>query len=238
MQPRLKFQNVDIEDCLRAVMEKNTKYYQSDFEYDKAAFLRAAQSSVPEDRTLLWMSRQAGTWCFKERDIFIRDSEAFHTWQFYRGSNESILAYTVEITGLEKGKIKGNIYPQDYQAMAEHIERAAIPAATVSIRFEGNDNVFQYGFRDYMDRRGQIHSHNKKVDMFRLEVREPDVLRAILQNEYAFRTKFLPGVFEGYLDSLTDAGRESVTHKLNAIARQSAVAPPESKAPKHGRTER
>ena len=98
---KLKFENVDVEQCLRSVMERNTKHYQSDFEYDVGSMERIAQTKHPERTPLCWMSRPSGTWCFRERDVFIRDSDAFYTWQFYKDTRDTILAYTVEITGME-----------------------------------------------------------------------------------------------------------------------------------------
>ena len=41
-------------------------------------------------------------------------SDAFYTWQFYKDTRDTILAYTVEITGMEGAAIKGNLYTQDY----------------------------------------------------------------------------------------------------------------------------
>lgn len=114
---KLKFENVDVEQCLRSVMERNTKHYQSDFEYDVGSMGRIAQTKHPERTPLFWMSRPSGTWCFRERDVFIRDSDAFYTWQFYKDTRDTILAYTVEITGMEGDAIKGNLYTQDYRAM-------------------------------------------------------------------------------------------------------------------------
>ena len=143
---KLKFENVDVEQCLRSVMERNTKHYQSDFEYDVGSMERIAQTKHPERTPLFWMSRPSGTWCFRERDVFIRDSDAFYTWQFYKDTRDTILAYTVEITGMEGAAIKGNLYTQDYRAMAEHIERTALPAAAVIVQFEGQSEPMEFSY--------------------------------------------------------------------------------------------
>ena len=99
-------------------MERNTQHYQGDFEFDVKSFRHIAQSLFPERKPLYWLSRPSGTWCFQERNIFIRDSDAFHTWQFYKDTRDTILAYTVEITGMENNKVVGNLYTQDYRAVA------------------------------------------------------------------------------------------------------------------------
>ena len=59
-----EFENVDVEQCLRSVMERNTKHYQSDFEFDVGSMERIAQTKHPERTPLYWMSRPSGTWCF------------------------------------------------------------------------------------------------------------------------------------------------------------------------------
>ena len=222
---RLKFENVDVEACLHAIMECNTKHYQSDFEYDKAAFLKAVQSENKEDKTLYWMSRESGTWCFKERDIFIRDSEAFHTWQYYKDGSDSILAYAVEITGTENGKAIGTLYTQDYRALAEHIDRAALPADTVTLRFQGDEQTYQFAYRDYFDHRYRIHDEHGRATLFRLAPNEPDILQSMLQSERAYRQKSLPGVFEAYKDKLFGKEKQSVAGRLRAAARQVADQP-------------
>ena len=44
---KLKFENVDVEQCLRSVLERNTKHYQSDFEYDVGSMERIAPNKAP-----------------------------------------------------------------------------------------------------------------------------------------------------------------------------------------------
>lgn len=219
---KLKFENVDVEACLRAVMERNTEHYQSDFEYDKASFLRAARSGSAEDKTLYWMSRQCGTWCFQERDLFIRESEAFYTWQSYKDSSEPILAYTVEITGLMDGKAVGTLYTQDYRAQLERLDRAALTAATVTLQFEGSPDPFQFDYRDYHDHRGSIHDKHGRAETYRINPEDPAQLRALLQTERASRQKYTPGVFTAHIDKLIAAERRSITGKLKAAAQQAA----------------
>lgn len=219
---KLKFENVDVEACLRDMMERNTEHYQSDFEYDKESFLRAARADSAEDKTLYWMSRQCGTWCFKERDLFIRESEAFSVWQSYKDSSEPILAYTVEITGLVDGKAVGTLFTQDYRAQLEHLDRAALTAATVTLQFEGSPDPFQFDYRDYHDHRDRIHDKYGRADTYRLDPEDPARLRALLQTERASRQKYTPGVFAAHIDKLIAAERRSITGRLKAAAQQAA----------------
>ena len=48
-----KFEDVDVLDFLKKIMQQNTAYYQNDFDIDKRILLRAAQSSS----CLLYTSR-------------------------------------------------------------------------------------------------------------------------------------------------------------------------------------
>ena len=36
----------------------------------------------PEDKLLLWLSRPSGTFCFRERDVLLKDTQAYNTWKF------------------------------------------------------------------------------------------------------------------------------------------------------------
>ena len=119
-----KFENVDILACLDAVMKQNTGFYQSDFEIDKKIIHKAAASPDREDRLLLWLSRPSGTHCFRERDVFLKDTRPYNTWKFHgEQTRDRILAYAVELTGRERGKIRGNLYELDYAAHFRHVRQ-------------------------------------------------------------------------------------------------------------------
>ena len=215
---KLKFENVDVEQCLRSVMERNTKHYQSDFEYDVGSMERIAQTKHPERTPLFWMSRPSGTWCFRERDVFIRDSDAFYTWQFYKDTRDTILAYTVEITGMEGTAIKGNLYTQDYRAMAEYIEKNAFPAATARVLFEGHLAPMKFTYEDYQANRLALQAkHGKEIKLW-LEPADSAALDTLLQNVRRSRQNFAPGVFEDHLDKMIAAEKRSVTHFLKEAA--------------------
>ena len=50
----------------------NTAFYQNDFDIDKSIIHRDAASDQAVDKALLWMSRPSGTYCFRERDVFLK----------------------------------------------------------------------------------------------------------------------------------------------------------------------
>ena len=132
-----KFENVDIFASLDAIMRQNTGFFQSDFDIDKEIIAKAAASPNREDKTLLWFCRPSGTHCFKERDVFLKDTAAHNTWCFYKEQTcDRVLAYAVELTGRERGKIKGNLYELDYARQYERVKDNALAADTVKLIYE------------------------------------------------------------------------------------------------------
>ena len=74
MPEQSKFENVDVTASLEAIMKQNTGFYQSDLDIDKEIIAKAAASPNREDKTLLWFCRPSGTHCFRERDVFLKDT--------------------------------------------------------------------------------------------------------------------------------------------------------------------
>ena len=82
------------------------------------------------DKTLLWMSRSSGTYCFRERDVFLKDTRQHNTWRFYgEQTRDKILAYAVELTSTKDGTIRGNLYELDYQQHFRHVVEASQPVS-------------------------------------------------------------------------------------------------------------
>ena len=129
MPKQSKFENVDLFASLNAVMKQNTGFYQSDLEIDKEIIAKAAASPRKEDKTLLWFCRPSGTHCFRERDVFLKDTAPHNTWRFYmEQTSDRVLAYAIELTGKERGKIKGNLYELDYSKHYERVKEKELPA--------------------------------------------------------------------------------------------------------------
>lgn len=211
-------------------MERNTKHYQSDFELDVGTFQQIAQTPVPNKPVLYWMSRPSGTWCFQERDLFIRDSQAFHTWQYYKDSRDTILSYAVEITGMSGGHIMGNLYAQDYRAVTKHLEQTAQNAVSVLIRFEGQKEAMRFSYMDYQADRLSIHAKFGKAETFRLEPEDPLRFKDILQSEKASRQKFITGDFEKHMNEITAGEKHSLSGYLKQTASIAHTASSKSKA--------
>ena len=176
------------------------------------------------------MSRPSGTWCFQERDLFIRDSQAFHTWQYYKDSRDTILSYAVEITGMSGGHIMGNLYAQDYRAVTKHLEQTAQNAVSVLIRFEGQKEAMRFSYMDYQADRLSIHAKFGKAETFRLEPEDPLRFKDILQSEKASRQKFITGDFEKHMNEITAGEKHSLSGYLKQTASIAHTASSKSKA--------
>ena len=174
-----KYEDVDIIASLGAVMELNTEHYKSDFRYDMEMFMEAARHPTEENTHLLWLSRRCGTECFRERDVYLKESQASHTWAFHATTGDSILAYAVEITGLRDGKVMGNLYELDYRQHAAKLGQQALPIQEVSLKFEDGTETRcsyeQYNHGIY----GMVAEHGKVVSRH-YEPESEDALRDLL----------------------------------------------------------
>lgn len=126
---------IDLLDFLSRVVLENTRAYQSDFEQDVKTLVRAAEETNMENRVFYWMSRPCGTWCVKEREVFLRDSEAYHIWTHYEAMPEGIRAYRVVVTGRQDGRIIGDVYPFHYREQVQRVMQAALPIAIVEAAY-------------------------------------------------------------------------------------------------------
>ena len=137
-----KFENVDILKSLKAIMQTHTEHFQSDFDIDVRILKQAAKSPNPEDKKYLWLCRPAGTWCLRERDTFIKDTREHNTFCFYaEQTRDKILAYAVELTGIEKGRVTGNLYELDYQKHYEHVKDAFVDPGATKLIYENKERT-------------------------------------------------------------------------------------------------
>lgn len=135
-----RFENVDVLAALEQLMRQNTAFYRNDFEIDKEIIGRAAASDKAEDRTLLWMSRPSGTYCFRESDVYLQGTAQHNTWKFYgEQTRDRVLAYAVELTGKVRGVIRGNLYELDYPQHFRHVAAEAVQADNIILHYEKGD---------------------------------------------------------------------------------------------------
>lgn len=197
-----KFENVDIIASLEAIMRQNTAFYQSDFEIDNEIIQRAAASPAAEDKRILWLSRPSGTYCFRERDVFLKDTRQHNTWRFYgEQTRDHILAYAVTITGTEDGKIKGNLYELDYPQHFKHVAERALPADTVTLHYEHGSRT--QPAKQYYD--GTPDPQLGEFVRGETQPNDPDTLRYILKEEQRGREQLKPGDFKEHINALHES---------------------------------
>ena len=194
-----KFENVDVLASLEAILKQNTGFYQSDFDIDKQIIAEKAASPNKEDKTLLWLSRPSGTYCFRERDVFISDTAPHNTWRYYKEhSRDHILAYAVELTGTQDGEIKGNLYELDYEKHYERVKDNTLAAGTVTL-------IYEHGTREQpADRRfdGYPDPQLGKFERFEVQPEKLEALQFLLREEKESRDKLKPGDFEEHIAAL------------------------------------
>ena len=194
-----KFEDVDVFASLEAVMKQNTGFYQSDLEIDKKIIAEAAAKPGLEDRTLLWFCRPSGTHCFRERDVFLKETRGHNTWRFYKEqTRDRVLAYAVELTGRERGKIKGNLYELDYAQHYERVKGMSLPADTVKLVYERGERYIPAG--QYFT--GNPDPQLGKFERFEAVPNDPEALRYLLQEERRSREQLAPGNFKEHIAAL------------------------------------
>lgn len=140
---KTRFENVNLIEALRKIMLHNTEHYQSDFEYDIKSLQKAAEDSKGS-RYFLWLSRGFGTWCFEERDVYIRNTQAFNTWNYYNHSNENVKAFAVEIENCKDKTVIGHVFELDYRAHSEDVQKNCFNAQSVEVIFKHPDSSNGY----------------------------------------------------------------------------------------------
>ena len=197
-----KFMEIDLLDSLEKIMKKNTRSYQGDFSYDRKDLEEAAAKAdtLPlRERTYLWMSRCCGTWCLKEGRVFLKPTGVHHIWTYYGdGRNERILAYAVEVTDLEDGKVIGNLYPLDYREHVELVKRMSVPADQVRVVHE-KGAYFQDG--DKHIRKGE-HKLFGKFLYSEYVPNDSGALEAVLRQEEWKRMKMRRGKVENHIRNI------------------------------------
>ena len=190
---------MDVIAALEAIMHQNTAYYQSDFAFDIKMLREAARSDQPEDKLLLWLSRPSGTFCFRERDVLLKDTQAYNTWKFCgEQTHDRILAYAVELTGAANGTVQGNLYELDYQQHFQHIRDAALPVGANRLIYESG--MREIGPKEHFDSRpdkyfGEFVRHE-------MQPRDPELLQAAIRQEQRSREPARPSDFKEHLAAL------------------------------------
>ena len=223
-----KFENMDVIAALEAIMHQNTAYYQSDFAYDIKMLREAARSDQPEDKLLLWLSRPSGTFCFRERDVLLKDTQAYNTWKFCgEQTHDRILAYAVELTGAANGTVQGNLYELDYQQHFQHIREAALPVGANRLIYESG--MREIGPKEHFDSRPD--KYFGEFVRYEMQPRDPELLQAAIRQEQRSREPARPSDFKEHLAALHTGLIEAEAQRI--VADMKRLAAPNSPDKNH-----
>lgn len=208
-----KFENVDILKSLNAVMHTNTKYYKSDFKYDVETFKEAVKSQKQEDKNYIWISRESGTHCLRERDVFLKGSSQNNTLCFHaEQTRKNILAYAVEVCGMEQGKLKGNVYELNYSEYYHHVKDSALPIENTKLIYEYGEKIQEQGL--FIP---PIDSYLGKLISYEEQPKDPAALYDLLCAEKNIRENFKTGNIKEHIEKLSGKEKKpSVIEGLKA----------------------
>lgn len=141
-----RYKDVDVIDLLGRIAHDHLQHYLSDFEADEKILVEAAGAADREDRMFLWTCRQTGTWCLRERQVYIRDTTAYITYQYYADrADGEVLACAVEVMGMRDGKVMGDVCWLDYRQHSAHIRHCAVAPDRVRVTYEHGEVMQQIG---------------------------------------------------------------------------------------------
>ena len=218
-----RFEQVDIIASLDAIMRQNTAFFQSDFDIDKEILREAAARSAAEDKQLLWLSRPSGTYCFRERDVFLKDTRQHNTWKYYgEQTNDTVLAYAVELTGKENGKLMGNLYELDYPQHFRRVAEKSVPADNYTLIYEHGELTKPAGQYFDIDTDPQL----GKFIRFEAQANNPEALKSLLREQYQNRIPHTQGDFQLHIAALHD--RRIETEACRIVENVKGVGEPDS----------
>ncbi len=196
----IKFTNIDLLAATSNVVEAHTQFYKSDFDIDKKALTNATITPIQQDKTFIWLCRTMGTWCLRERDVFLTDTSEHNTLCFYQEqSHEPILAYAVEVKYQTMGSVIGNLYSLNYDDFYSHVASVSLRSTSVLMHYERGEivkPVSQFnGWGDY---------EFGELQDFQFFPDDEGALRTLLRNEKHNRELFTEGDITDYLASLQE----------------------------------
>lgn len=207
-----KFENIDIVDSLRRIMNTNTRYYKNDFINDVKLIQDAANKEHSKDKRLLFMSRPHGTYCLRETEVFKKGASEYNVWKYYgEQTNDKILAYAVKITGIEDGRIKGNLYELDYQQHYKHVRDTAVQSDMQTLHYKRGDVDIP------ADKRFTAEPHPEYGDFVYAEIKPNDLteLKCVLEGEHHSYERLQKGDINRHISDLMDA---AVKERLSTMS--------------------
>ena len=125
-------------------------------------------------------------------------------------TSDRILAYAIELTDREHGKIKGNLYELDYSRHYERVKEKGLPADTVKLIYERGEQMIPAG--QYFN--GSPDPQLGKFERFEAIPNDPDALKWLLREEHRNREQLPPGDFKAHIAALHDGLIETEARRI------------------------
>lgn len=131
------------------------------------------------------MSRHCGTWCLREREVFLRGTGAFSTWTYYEEDAASIQAYRVVITSRREGTVLGDVFPLNYAEHVRRVKENALPVQFVTVSFEDGNIITMEHSAYCRDKDTLLARHGRMIEINYFPESEAELTR-ILMLEHRF----------------------------------------------------
>ena len=146
----------------------------------------------------------------------MKDTRPYNTWKFHgEQTRDRILAYAVELTGRERGKIRGNLYELDYAAHFRHVREQALPADIVTLLSMSAASVEPARTGKYFSGSTTDPQYGAFL-RFEVQPNAPEALRDLLQEERRSREQLSPGDFKAHIAALRDGLIEAEARRIAA----------------------
>ena len=215
----MKFENIDIIEALRQVMDIHTEHYKEDFKMDAKLLQELAASPYSEDKQLLWMSRPNGTYLLREREVYVENSPENKTWEFYHEqTNDPIIAFAVKITGVEDGVVKGNLIELDYATHVERMQKLTVTVEKVAVNFPDQTTHYVPFKSSHRDIAALKERYGEPKSVTYLPENEGELAMILRREHFKAEHHALPGDFDVYIQALARQHIQPVQDSTETLA--------------------
>ncbi len=187
----LQIENIDLQKALDDIARNNTAWHlENDLGISIGQMKRTAQMDDPTEKTLIWISYPAGIDCYSERDVFLKDTRGFNGVQYHaNGANhERKLAYAVEVTGVQEGKLMGSLFEIDLQAYGAFVRENALSYQTMRLFLT---DAYDHGAQTVMSKQEFDRAYPQELPEMKYWRHEPadtHALEELLNRQYVVRS--------------------------------------------------
>lgn len=187
----IQIENINLREALDGIARNNTAWHlENDLGISIGQMDRAAKMDDPTEKTLIWISYPAGIDCYSERDVFQKDTRGFNGVQYHANGAgyERKLAYAIEVTGTQDGKLMGNLFEINLQAYGAFVREKAIPYHTMRLFLT---DAYDRGEQIVMSKQDFDSAYPQelpKMKYWRHEPSDSGALEELLNRQYVARS--------------------------------------------------